>query len=282
MFRSVFTINHPWPPLQTAGHEAKLAASKKSPNEEAFMKGIGIAVAAGVMLLAPAAIAQDTPIIFGQYYRCNQAMEGQTDEIVRSVVGPIIEKHVAAGHLTGWVWLAHSQGGPWRRLLATVGTDLGTMMDVRQEMVEELTTRHADALQQVGSACGSHDDYIWTGISTSTPDPDAVGPATLSTYYACDNSREGRTNQIFQDVLAPLFQKHQEMGHIASWGFYAHRSGGIFRRLATFSGPDHKTLFQMQQAINQEANQTNPLAMNEFREICSWHTDYLWNNITNP
>ncbi len=36
----------------------------------------------------------------------------------------------------------------------------------------------------------------------------------------------------------------------------------------------------MQTAIAQEANANNPLAMNEFREICSWHTDYMWNNIT--
>ncbi len=246
------------------------------------MKRIGLTVAAGMMLLAPSAAAQDAPppVIFGQYYRCNQGQEARADEIARGVLGPVVQKHVDGGHLTGWVWFAHSQGGAWRRLFATVGTDLDVMMDVREQIVEELTGQHAEAMQELFSVCGSHDDYIWIGISTSSPDPAAVGNATLSTYYACDNSTEGRTNQIFEDVLAPLFQKHADMGHIASWGYYAHRSGGIFRRLMTFSGADHKTLLNMQTAIFQEANETNPLAMNEFRQICNWHTDYMWNNAT--
>lgn len=246
------------------------------------MKVIGLVVAMGMMSLAPPALAQDAPapVIFGQYYRCNQGRESQADEIVRGVLGPIVQKHVDAGHLTGWVWLAHSQGGAWRRLFATVGTDLGLMMDVREQIIEEFSGQHKKAVEELGSVCGSHDDYIWTGISNSSPDPAAVGNASLSTYYACDNSREGRTNQIFEDVLAPLFQKHADMGHITTWGYYAHRSGGIFRRLLTFSGADHKTLLNMQEAIFREANETSPLAMNEFREICNSHTDYMWNDVT--
>ncbi len=247
------------------------------------MKRIGLTVAAGMMLLAPSAVAQDAPppVIFGQYYRCNQGQEARADEIARGVLGPIVQKHVDAGDLTGWVWFAHSQGGAWRRLFATVGTDLDVMMDVREQIVEELTGQHAEAMQELGTVCGSHDDYIWIGVSNSSPDPSAVGNATLSTYYACDNSREGRTDGIFEDVLAPLFQKHADMGHIASWGYYSHRSGGIFRRLMTFSGANHKTLLNMQNAIFQEANETSPLAMNEFRQICNWHTDYMWITATN-
>jgi hypothetical protein len=248
------------------------------------MKRTGLAVAAGLMLFATAAVTQEetSSIIFAGYYRCSQGAESRADEIVRGVFGPVLQKHVDAGHLTGWVWLAHSQGGAWRRVLASVGTDLGVMMDAREAIVEEITTQHADAAAELGTVCGSHDDYIWTSIAASTPDPAAVGQATFSTYYACDNSREGRTNQIFEEVLAPLYEKHREMGHLSTWGFYAHRSGGIFRRLETFSGADHKTLMSMQQAIYEEANSTNALAMNEFREICNWHTDYMWNNATNP
>ncbi len=247
------------------------------------MKRIGLAVAAGMIVLAPSAFAQDAaprPVIFGMYLRCNQGHEARADEIARGVFGPIIQKHVDMGHLSGWVWLSHVQGGSWRRVMALVGTDIDVMMDTREQIVDEFTSQHADAAEEFGSVCGSHDDYIWIGISTSTPDPSAVGNATLSTYYACDNSREGRTNQIFEDILAPLYKKHADMGHIASWGYYAHRQGGIFRRLLTFSGADHKTLLNMLGAINQEANANNPLAMNEFRQICNWHTDYMWNNAT--
>lgn len=247
------------------------------------MRGIGVAVASGLMLFASAAVAQETPsTIFGMYLRCIQGEETRADDVARNVFGPIVQKHVDAGHLTGWVWLAHSQGGAWRRVLALLGPDLDVMMDTREQIVDELTAQHAAAQKELGTVCPDHDDYIWTSVVTSTPDPNALGAATLSTYYACDVSREGRTNQIFEEVLAPLYKKHQDMGHLASWGFYAHRSGGRFRRLETFSGADHKTLLNMQAAIYQEANTNAPLAMNEFRQICNWHDDYMWNNATQP
>ena len=70
------------------------------------------------------------------------------------------------------------------------------------------------------------------------------------------------------------------LGHLASWGFYSHRSGGRFRRLETMSGADHMTLLNMQTAIYQEAQETDPFAFREFREICNSHTDYMWNNTT--
>jgi hypothetical protein len=245
------------------------------------MKSIGVAVAGCMLLLASSAVAQDTDqIVFGLYYRCNQGQETRADEIVQEVFGPIAQRHVDAGQLTGWLWLSHSQGGSWRRVFATVGTDMAVMMDVRAQIVEELTTQHAEAAAELGSICPSHDDYIWTSVATSSPDPDAIAGATLSTYHACDRSREGRANQIFREVLAPLYQKHMDMGHLSSWGFYAHRSGGRFRRLETFSGADHMTLMNMQAAILGEANENNAVAMQEFNQICDWHVDYMWNNAT--
>jgi hypothetical protein len=71
-----------------------------------------------------------------------------------------------------------------------------------------------------------------------------------------------------------------DMGHLSSWGFYAHRSGGRFRRLETFSGADHMTLLNMQAAILGEANENNAVAMQEFNQICNSHVDYMWNNAT--
>lgn len=238
------------------------------------MKGFAVAFAAAVLLLVPSLAAQDTQsVIFGQYFRCNQGQEGRADEIVQEVYGPILQEHVDAGHLTGWGWLSHVQGGAWRRGLFSAGADMAQMMDVRAQAVEELTTNHEDELEELGSICPGHDDYIWVGVSNSPPDPDALGTAILSSYHMCDRGREARADEIFREVLAPLYQKHMDMGHIASWGFYAHRSGGIFRRLETISGPDHLTLMNMQGAVYEEAD---PIAMQEFSSICSTHTDYMW------
>ena len=243
------------------------------------MRKIAVMVAGGMMLLASQAVAQDTStIIFGIYYRCTQGQETRADQIVQNTLGPIVQKHVDAGSLTGWLWLTHEQGGAWRRVFAVVGTDLNTMMDVREQNVEEFTSQHGDEAAELGSVCPGHDDYIWTSVATSTPDPDLVGPATLSTYHACDTSRQGRADEIFEEVLAPLYQKHMDLGHLASWGFYAHRAGGRFRRLETLSGADHKTLLAMQAAIYEEASDTNPFEIQELAQICNSHVDYMWSN----
>jgi len=232
-------------------------------------------------LLAPAAAhAQDEEqIIFGIYYRCNQSQESRADEIYNEVVAPIVQKHVDLGHLTGTLWLEHSQGGPWRRLWATTGTDLNQMMDMREAIVQELGTDHATEMGELQAACPSHDDYIWVAVETSpAADASTVGGASISAYHSCDMSREARADEIFSELLAPLYQKHMDMGHLASWGFFAHRIGGEYRRLETMSGADHKTLLAMQEAIYTEANDIDAPAMAEFRSICSSHSDYLWTN----
>lgn len=245
------------------------------------MRRICLLLAGTALLLAlpTPALAQDSPtVIFGAYYRCNQGQEARADEIIRQAMGPIVQSHVDSGQLSGWAWLSHAQGGAWRRILAMTGSDLDGMLDARDEIIEEFLGSQADAAAELTSICASHDDYVWTSVASSLPDPNAIGPATLSAYHACDMSREARADEIFEQVLAPLYDKHQEMGHISSWGYYAHRVGGIFRRLETMAGADHKTLLAMQTAIYQEAGDSHPIEMQEMRSICSWHSDYLWDN----
>ncbi len=239
---------------------------------------------ASAVLVAGPAVAQETPQTFigAAYYRCTIGSESQADAFVRDVVGPIIQKHVDAGHLTGWGWMSHAAGGAWRRLMAMVGTDLGQLMDMRAAVLAEVAETAPEAIAEFNAICGSHDDYLWRSVAVSGTNPDVVGDAAMSAYYACNQSTETRSDEIFTEVLAPLFAKHQDMGHLASWGYYAHRFGGIFRRLMTYSGSDHKTLMQMQEAIMEEANANAPEAMSEFRSVCNWHSDYMWNNSTQP
>lgn len=249
------------------------------------MKRFGIAVVSCVilMLLIPtAAIAQDDSdsVVFGIYYRCNQGSEARADEIYAQSLGPIVQQHVDAGDLTGSLWLTHVQGGTWRRVFALTGNDIDSMIDTRKAIVEEFSGEHPEAAAELGSICSGHDDYIWNGLATSTPDPASTGPATLSGYHACDMSREARADEIFTQLLAPLYQKQMDMGNVSSWGYYAHRIGGRFRRLETMSGADHKALLAMQAAVYSEAGEADALALQEFRQICSWHVDYMWENTT--
>jgi hypothetical protein len=223
------------------------------------MRRLTLALAGALLVVAPPLEAQDDAVvIFSQYFRCGQGGVAEADEIMRETWFPVLDRHVEAGNLTGYGWLAHIQGGAWRRALFTAGSDLDQMMDTRQEIVQELA-QDDNALTELGAVCPSHDDYIWNGVSNSPANPDALGTASISSYHMCERG--------------------VDMGHIASWGWYAHRSGGVFRRLETMSGADHKTLLNMQAAIYGEAD---PLAMQELFEICETHVDYMWNNITEP
>ena len=244
------------------------------------MKRIGAAVLCVVILtfLAPfPAVAQDeaSAVVFGIYYRCTQGEETRADEVFAASLAPVVQRHVDSGDLTGYLWLSHVQGGTWRRLFAITGEDIPTMMDAREAIENEAD---ANALAELSSVCPSHDDYIWTGVENSPLDPDAVGGATLSAYHSCDMSREERADEIFAELLAPLYQKHMDAGDLASWGYYAHRIGGRFRRLETMSGTDHKTLLATQGNIYTEAGEINAEALQEFRQICTWHSDYMWEN----
>lgn len=248
------------------------------------MTRIAIVGAASWMLLATGAAAQDDlATTFGIYYRCNQALEAQADEVVNGTLGPIAQRYVDSGALTNWIWLAHRQGGEWRRVFVTIGSDLGSMMATREEIEQEFLEGHPDEASALNTACPSHDDYIWEGVAASAgAGTNTAGTASISAYHACDRSREARADEIFTQVVAPLYERHRGMGHIASWTYSSHRMGGIFRRLETFSGADHVTLLNMQDAIYNEAIETDALAMQEFNEICSWHTDYMWENATQP
>lgn len=246
------------------------------------MKGITYAVAACSFVLAANLAAQDsTMIVMGQYLRCNVGQESRADEITRTVMAPIVQKHVDSGQLSSWSWLSHVQGGAWRRILVLRGTDLDAMMDATDQMVQEIQQSHRKEASEFGNICSSHDDYIW-GVIASSPAPvDASqAPASISTYYVCDGAKEGRADAIFERLLVPIYKKHTDAGDIAGWAYLAHREGGPVRRLETFSGADHKKLLHAQAAIYQEAFEADPLAFNEFREVCNSHSDYMWMDAT--
>ena len=239
------------------------------------MKRLGLAIASGLLLYPTVAVAQDTPTLFTMYYRCSQLQEGQADEAVQESLGPLIQQQVDAGTLSGWGWLSHRQGGAWRKALYMAGTDRSAMMDARGEIFSEFLG--TDAAADLNGSCPGHDDYIWTGVSNSPGGADATpAPAVVSSYHVCSRAREGRADEIFEDLLAPLYKKHTDLGHLSTWGWWSHRSGGRFRRLETMSGADANTLMDMTEAIYGEAGETDPLALQEFLEICDSHVDYMW------
>jgi hypothetical protein len=105
---------------------------------------------------------------FSVYMVCDMAREDRADELVSSVMAPIYDRFVSEGKLTSWGWHSHIIGGKVRRLAVTTAKDTQALLKARGEILGELVEKHGDAMQEFGSICSSHQDYIW-GIELETP-----------------------------------------------------------------------------------------------------------------
>jgi len=231
-----------------------------------------------------AATAQQAPTsyVMAAYYRCNQETENKADSVMIKTLAAIYDRHLAAGEITAWGWQSHSIGGNWRRLGYFVAPTRDQLLDARAKIVQEVQAASAKTPgQNLASYCPSHDDYIWAAIlPRSGPVPGANRqPVGLSTYYECDMGREARADQIFAEVLAPIYDKHMKMGHISSWRWARHDIGGRARRLGSLDAADAKAALNGWDMVFSEAAETAPLAFQEFLSICSAHNDYVWNTV---
>jgi hypothetical protein len=127
-----------------------------------------------------------------------------------------------------------------------------------------------------------------TGIVTAMailliPTPGAAqdsGPFISGIYYQCQIPGQARADQIVNEVLGPVYDKHVEAGHIAGWGWLGHNSGGAWRRVGYFVTPTLDGLMDMREAIVEELRQSHADAMNELNTICPTHDDYIWQGVS--
>lgn len=239
--------------------------------------------AVALMLCTSPLLAQEdsTTYLFAEYYSCDQTREAFADIMVEHVFGPVYQKHVDAGRLVGWGWLGHHAGSNWRRILFYSANDLNTLLETRNQIIEQFEDEMAVESSEFTRICPGHDDLIWASVAGP---PTAVqlqnfGSESYSTYYICDQSRQDRADEIVEELLAPEINKLMQAGEINTWGWYAHVIGGRFRRLMTHSGTSHAALIEAVNKYNQAAGEANEAMANEFTEICNSHVDYLWNRI---
>ena len=96
---------------------------------------------------------------FSTYYVCDQGRESQADELIKSSIGPILDKLVTDGKLKTWGWNEHIVGGEYRRLATLSATDMKAVLEARSALVEALDNNPAgDMLTDI---CPSHTDYMW-------------------------------------------------------------------------------------------------------------------------
>ena len=246
------------------------------------MKKISIlGIATLGFLWAGMTIAQEeeeaTSFSYATYMYCDTDREDEADENA-AADAPTMDQLVADGAITGWGWLAHHTGGQWRRIRYHTADSLEGVLDGLSAINEALTAADGgdDDSDSDGSACPSHDDYIWK-TENGTVSDGSRGEAAFSVYFMCDITREGRADEIVDEHIAPIMNKIVEDGGLTSWGWLSHSVGGKYRRLQTMSASDHKTLLAARATALDEIFAEGSELGNEFSQICGNHTDYMWN-----
>jgi hypothetical protein len=246
----------------------------------------GIVAAAAILLIPATAHAQEAerPYISGIYYQCQIAGQDRADAIVRNVVGPVYDRHMAAGHITAWGWLGHYSGGAWRRVNYFVVPTLDAVFDMQEAIRADLRKDHQKEMTELNTICPTHDDYIWRAAAVGAAEVSVQDrpAASNSTYYECNTGDEAEADALVSSALGPIFNKHMAAGHIRSWSWWTHVSGGKYRRLLVVDGASHKANTNGIGQIVQEMQETQREASRRFGEICSSHQDYMWDILTQP
>lgn len=114
---------------------------------------------------ARAAVAVST------YFQCDRNREARADELMMETFAPVLNRHVAAGDIGNWSWLAHAWGGKARRLLVFDGPDQKALLNgygaTFQDLAEEAGGAGGAALQEFFQICPVHDDYIWNIVHSN-------------------------------------------------------------------------------------------------------------------
>lgn len=238
-------------------------------------------MASAALLTVPAVEAQDAPtIVMATYYHCTQGKTDRVDSIYKERVVPIMKAEVAAGHIAAYGWAKHWEGAEWRRLEYMSGTDLDKMVDAREALIKKMEAPEIKKdMDEFDTICPNHDDYIWASVVGSQAAGD-VGrvrsPVAMSTYFVCGAAGDDEADSIIKTAFAPILNQHVKDKKIASWNWLAHRMGGKYRRLLVFDGADHKSLLKYWGILAPALNAAQPTLSRRFNEICSSHTDYIW------
>ena len=247
---------------------------------EVRMKNINkyiVIVAIGLFSVTCMAQEDEAPegIIFGTYYYCDVATQGDMDDIVAANEAPVFDKWVEEGKMTAWGYYKHYTGGRWRRLQFHVAPSIEEALSNQIAIFNEIYGDNPEAGQARSEACYGHDDYIWAAGQGSGP-AETAPKVSLSTYHDCKLTGQQRADEIFTEVFAPKLNELVKKGDISGWTWNEHRLGGRYRRLAVITGPDHASVVAANGEVIQNANQKHAALAEEFSNICGSHTDYLW------
>jgi hypothetical protein len=235
--------------------------------------------APALLLVMPFSLAaeeekKDT-YIYATYFYCDTATQEKADELVKKNTAPINDAATADGTITGWGWLSHHTGGKWRRIQYHMSDTVDGLFSA-QDTLAERAEKAGVSNDGFAEICNYHDDYIWKMESGNGLNSDRA-TAALSVYHVCDLNREQRADEIMAKEFAPVYNKAVTDGKIKSWGWSSHVMGGKYRRLGTMTAESYPALMAAWgEILDTIYGDGGNAVANEFSEICSSHSDYLW------
>lgn len=241
-------------------------------------KLFGISVLALAIAVPASMVAQEEKdeketFIYATYFYCKTATQEKADELIKKNTAPIYDAAVKDGTISGWGWLAHHTGGKWRRIQYHTSDSIAGLLKAQEVLAERASDSADDGFAEI---CGAHDDYIWQSESGNALTDDR-GKAAMSVYHVCNIKNEERADEIVEKIFAPVYDKALADGKIKSWGWSSHVVGGEYRKLSTMSGDSFEQVLaargEILEAIYGDGDNA---AANEFSDICTSHSDYLW------
>ena len=99
------------------------------------------------------------------------------------------------------------------------------------------------------------------------------------TYSVCDLAGQDRADEIFMQVDKPIYDAAVADGTLSSYSYYAHHTGGKWRRGLFLVGPSINALLDAQQKLNEQFEKADADLNTEAAQICNEHEDYIWRSV---
>lgn len=115
------------------------------------------------------------------------------------------------------------------------------------------------------------------GSATAQDEPPLA--YTYATYMYCDigPGKQERMDEIVASVDRQVYNEAMEEGVISGWGWLAHQTGGLWRRLLYFQADTLEGLWEAQEAVAKRFPEVSSRETGAERfEICHAHEDYVW------
>lgn len=99
------------------------------------------------------------------------------------------------------------------------------------------------------------------------------------TYSVCDLTGQDRADEIFMKLDKPFYDAAVADGTLSGYSYYAHHTGGKWRRGMFYVAPTIAGLLDAQAKIGEQIEAKNADLSAEASNICNAHEDYIWRRV---